>query len=72
MPKRETNYPHRLTVNLPAELGEAIRAEADRADESPTRTAREAIRIGFPMLRERRRKARRKRNGNGRAPSGAP
>lgn len=69
MAKRETQYPVRVTVNLPEDLGAAIYREADRADEAATRTVREAVRIGFPVLRERRRKARRAHRGG---PSVAP
>ena len=59
--KREVHYPVGIGVNFPAELGADIAAEAAREDESVSRTVREAVRIGFPLLAERRRKARRRK-----------
>ena len=63
--KRETHYPAKRNVMLPADMDAALVAEADAAGRSVSSVLRDAITRGLPLVRDSGRKARRTRERNG-------
>lgn len=63
--RRETIYPAKLNFSLPADLREAIDAEADATGRSASAVARDALARGLPLVRDAARKRRRQPGRNG-------
>ena len=61
MAKRDTNYPHQISVQLSDAQYDALRAAADAADRAVAAVARDAIARGLPLVREAERRAKRRR-----------
>ena len=57
--RRVSHYPHPLRTDLPADLGAALEAVADKAGWSVAEAARQCLAAGLPAVRQRLRPSRR-------------
>lgn len=57
MMRRETRYPERLSLNLAVDSMRSLRATSERYQISPAVLARQALEVGWPVVRERLRKS---------------